>query len=120
MLELPIEATPSQQFLITLAEQNCTVNLYQRGERLYLDLLVDNDEVVRGAVCLPRVPLIQVATHYFDGNFYFTDERSSVDLQQPPQWRGLGARYHLYYLEDNELSFLDGVRATRAMEAVNG
>lgn len=117
--ELPLEATPNQQFLVTLDEQNCTINLYQRGERLYMDLLVEDGEIMRGAVCLPRVPLIQLAQHGFDGNFFFTDERSPVDLQQPPHWRGLSERFHLYYVPEDEMAQLEALRATRALESAD-
>lgn len=119
MYELPIDATPSQQFLVTLEEQNCIINLYQRRDRLYMDLFANDVEVARGVVCLPRVPLLQLATANFDGNFYFTDERSAPAMQQPPHWRELGSRFHLYYLAEDEMDYIDGERWADALESVD-
>lgn len=120
MYELPISATPYQEFLITLDDQNCVITLRQRGGRVYLDLEADGVVVCRGAVCLPAVPLIQ-CSHTFRGNFYFTDEQSKPSQQQPMQWRGLGSRYRLIYvLEDEEAFIADEKWADALAEVAHG
>lgn len=106
MLELPLEATPNQEFLITLDDQDCTIAVYQRGTRLYLDLTVSREIVRQGAICQPGERIVQGATAAFRGQLYFVDERSQPDQQAAPQWEGLGTRWRLYWLTSDEVETL--------------
>lgn len=103
MLEIPLLAVPNQELLVTLNEQDCTLHVYQRNERLYLDLALDGVALRQGAVCLPCVD-ITAQPYPFSGHLFFTDERSAPDKQQPPQYAGLGTRWFLYYLTPEELA----------------
>lgn len=117
MQELPLESTPNQEFLVTLEDQDCTIALYQRGERIYLDLSVDSAPVRQGAVCMPGMGIIQGAESGFVGQLYIIDERSIPNRQRPPQWEGLGTRWRLYYLTVEEM---DALEAARLEAALNG
>lgn len=103
MLELPLEATVNQQFLVTLGEQDCTIALCQRGAAMYLDLGAGGVTVCRGAICQPGIGIVQRATAAFEGQVYLLDVRSRPNEQQPPQWQGLGARWKLYWLTPEEV-----------------
>lgn len=97
MLHLSLEAVPNQEFQVVLDDQNCTIALYQRGKRMYLDLYVDDAAVCRGAVCLPGVGVPRTSNK-FSGRLFMIDALSAPDRQEPPQWEGLGSRWRLYYL----------------------
>ena len=103
MLELPLEATVNQQFLVTLGEQDCTIALCQRGAAMYLDLSAGGVTICRGAICQPGMGIVQRATAAFEGQLYILDERSRPDEQQPPQWQGLGTRWKLCWLTPEEV-----------------
>lgn len=105
MLEIPLEAVPNQRLLAVLAGQNCTISVYQRGRRMYLDLAGDDKIVRQGAVCLPRVPLLG-DVQQFAGQLFFVDMGAQPVRQEPPQWQGLGSRWKLIYLDNEELQTL--------------
>lgn len=117
MYELPISATPYQEFLVTLDDQNCVITLCQRGDRLYFDLEADGVVVRKGAVCLPTVPLLQCSTT-FRGNFYMIDELSKPALQAAMQWRELGTRYKLIYVLEDEAAFIADEKWAHALAEV--
>lgn len=103
MLIIPLETVPNQRLLVVLAGQNCTISVYQRGRRLYLDLAVDDAVVRQGAICLPRVPLLG-DVQQFAGQLYFVDMGTQPGQQEPPQWQGLGSRWKLVYLGRDEVA----------------
>ena len=90
---LPIKPEPSQRFSIVLDGQNCTIELYQRFDHLYVDLYVDDTPVTQGLVCLDHVAIPQLSTNLFKGLLFFLDSLGFED----PQWEGLGDRYKLIY-----------------------
>lgn len=117
MLELPLEATVNQEFLVTLGGQDCTIALCQRGAGMYLDLRVSGVTVCQGAICQPGMGIVQRATDAFAGQLYILDERSRPMEQQPPQWQGLGSRWRLYWLSSEEV---DEVETANFEAALNG
>lgn len=117
MIEIPVEATPSQQLLVTLDGQNCVIALYQRGNRLFMDVNADGVDVCKGAVCLPTVGQPQLASE-FNGAFYFADYQSKPNQQEAPQWRGLGTRYRLIYLTGDEVASLTDEKWADALAEV--
>lgn len=117
MLELPLEAIPNQEFLLTLGEQDCTVILYQRGARLYLDLAVGGAIVRRGAICQAGEGILQGAADSFAGQLYFIDERSQPNRQAAPQWQGLGTRWRLLWLAPDEV---EALKTAEFEAALNG
>lgn len=108
MLEIPLIGTPNQELLITLDEQDCTLAVYQRGERVFMDVSVGESVVRRGAICMPGMGIVQGAQSAFAGQLYMVDEDSTPDRQSPPHWTGLGTRWRLYYLTEAELAALEG------------
>lgn len=117
MLELPLEATPNQEFLIVLGDQDCTIALYQRGARMYLDLAVSGQTVRRGAICQAGEGILQGATDAFAGQLHVVDERSQPDRQAAPQWEGLGTRWRLLWLTPAEV---EALKTAEFEAALNG
>ena len=102
MQQINISAIPAQTFNVVLHGQYCTISLYWRQERLYLDLAVGAEVVCQGAVCQNRADILQSKSRYFAGTLHFFD----LEGDAPPHWAGLhtGAdgRFMLLYLEDGE------------------
>ena len=95
MLEIPLEACQNQSFMVTLNEQDCTIALYQRNSRLYLDLSVEGAVVRQGAVCLPQVGIVGEVPG-FAGELFMIDLRTQPEKQQPPRWEFPSGRLSLY------------------------
>lgn len=99
MLEIPLSSFPNSGFKVLLDNQECTIALYQKGLRMYMDLYVGTQDVSLGAVCLNAQMIVQVAQNAFTGNFMFVD----LEGDKAPQWDGLGTRYILLYFTKSEL-----------------
>lgn len=100
MLEIPLQELPSQSLITILDEQNVGLSIYQRHDRLYLDLSLDESVIASGCVCLDAVPVIQQSTD-FRGVLMFVDTLGN----EPPQWDGIGGddpRWVLVYLSEAE------------------
>ena len=100
MLEIPLQTLPAQSFITILEEQNVEIALYQRYNRLYADVTLDETPIATGCICLNNTPIIQHATS-FSGVLMFIDTLGN----EPPQWDGLGGdspRWVLYYLTATE------------------
>lgn len=98
--EIPLSAEPSKIYKCILNDQECTIKLYQKGRNMFFDLQVGAKYICTGAVCLNLVPVVQVSSPDFTGNFVFTDILGDTT----PQYDGLNSRYFLvYYTEDEEL-----------------
>ena len=101
MREIPLLNVPNQQLQVVLGGQDCTIHVYQRGPRVYLDLDLDGEMLCEGAICMPGVA-IGGELHPFVGTLIFADELASPDAQEPPQYEGFRTRWKFYYVEDGE------------------
>lgn len=90
---IPLLQLPNQKLSVILGGQNCTISLYWRQERLYLDLTCNASVVCKGAVCQDRVDIVQSPSRYFSGSLFFLD----LQGDRPPHWQELGTRYVLAY-----------------------
>lgn len=102
MINVPLSALPNQELLMFLDRQNCTINVYQRGARLYLDLFLNMEPIQRGAIILPKAPIITRVSHGFKGQFRMIDLKSKPDKPQIPNYRELGTKFYLFYLSETE------------------
>ena len=107
MYEIPLISAPNQELLVALDEQDCALAVYQRGDRLFMDVAVGETVVRRGAICMPGTGIVQGAQTAFAGQLYMVDEDAAPDKQRPPRWTGLGTRWRLYYLTEADLSALE-------------
>lgn len=90
---------PAQRFNIVLDGLNCTIKLYQRGQRLYMDLETTDKVVFSGAVCLHVAMINQSPDPDFTGSLHFID----IKGRQAPQYDGLNSRWYLVYFSEGEL-----------------
>lgn len=98
MVEIPLQKLPAQRLNIVLDDQNCTIHLFWRWGRCYMDLSVDDTEIFTGAICQNLQAVNQSPSIYFAGSLYFCDTLGDV----APQWEGLGDRWRLVYLSAEE------------------
>jgi hypothetical protein len=108
MLIVPLQPVPNQAVSITLANQLCQINVYQKGANLYLDLLVNNVPIIVGTICENLNRLVRSLYLGFSGDLAFIDNQGSSD----PIYTGLGpttdARYSLAYIEAGDLLANEG------------
>lgn len=99
MLQIPLTQTPAQSLITILNEQNVELSVYQRYDRLYMDVTLDDTVIASGCLCQNGVSAIQHATD-FSGALVFVDTLGDT----APQWDGLGedGRYALMYLDPAE------------------
>lgn len=98
MQKINISPLPAQTFNIVLDGQNCTISLYWRQTRLYLDLNVGATEICRGAICQNRADIMQSPSPDFSGTLHFFD----LEGEQAPHYSGLNSRWLLLYLAAGE------------------
>lgn len=96
-----LQAVKSQTLLVTLGGQQCTIRLIQRESFLYMDLSVNNTPVFQGVPCLYGNKMVRYAYLGFKGDLVFIDSQGESD----PSYDGLGGRFILYYIEENELVY---------------
>ena len=99
MQQISLSQIPSQTLNVVLAGQYCTISLYWRQTRLYLDLQVGGSLICRGAICQNRADVLQSRHPDFDGTLHFVDTQGD----RPPQWDGLGDRYLLVFVAADEV-----------------
>jgi len=100
MQQIPLQSVPNQSLSITLAGQNCRINIYQRSTGLYCDLYVDNTLIIGGVICQNLNRIVRDAYLGFIGDLGFFDAQGIND----PDYTGLGSRYLLIYLEASDLN----------------
>lgn len=104
MVEIPLQPVPSQEFDITLDEQQCTIKLYQRGDYMYMDLYKDNQPIGLGLICLSDEVIAIKKTINFNGYLIFADGKVQGS---PPYWEELDDRYVLCYFSENDTDLVD-------------
>lgn len=99
MLLIPLAAAPSQTLAVTLAAQPVRIALRTLGGSLYFTLRVKDEPIVTTRICRNRQRLLIDAKYReFAGDFAFVDLQGDTD----PVFPGLGSRYRLVYLSDDE------------------
>lgn len=96
---IPLQAVPNQAVTVTLAGQNCQINVYAKLYGLFVDLYVSNVLVVGGVLALDRNLVVRSTYLGFVGDFCLIDTQGTSD----PVYDGLGSRYQLAYIEASEL-----------------
>ena len=99
MQTIPLRAIPAQELQVVLAGQECTISLYWRWGRLYLDLTVGADPVCRGALCQCGASITQFPSTAFSGSLHFWDVLGKLAA---PEYGGLGERFILIYIPEGE------------------
>ncbi len=94
-LLVPLTPVPSQTLSVTLGEQRCRLNVYQKAFGVFVDVYVNDALVVAGSLARNLVPLVRSGYLGFVGDLYFNDTNGSSD----PNHDGLGSRFVLLYDE---------------------
>ena len=102
MLSIPLQAVPSQTLAVALNGQNCQINLYTTLWGLFLDLYVNNIQIVSGVICQNNNRIVRSTYLGFVGDLLFADMQGNTD----PVYTGLGARYQLLYLSPSDLALV--------------
>lgn len=101
MQQIPLISSDNQQLNVILANQNCTVALYERAGFFYLDLGINADYILRGILIVPGESILPVRP-VFSGHIVMIDTLAPLDAQTQPTVAGLGDRYQLMYMTDDE------------------
>ena len=100
MLLVPTQALPSQTLQVQLANQSCTLDIYQTAFGLFFDLYVGTTLIIGGVICQNLNRIVRSVYLGFIGDFVFYDTQGATD----PSYTGLGTQYQLYYLEASALA----------------
>lgn len=107
MLIVPIQPVPSQQVNTNLSGQSCTINIYQKGGAVYVDLFVNNAPIITGVVAEDANVIVRSAYLGFIGDLAFFDTQPEATANGPvysdPVYTGLGSQYVLAYLAPSDL-----------------
>lgn len=99
MQVIPLSDIPTQTQKVTLAGQDCTINVYVKSTGLFCDLLVDDVQIIGGVICQDRNRIVRDLYLGFVGDLGFVDTQGKSDPTSP----GLGFRYAMVYLETADL-----------------
>ena len=91
---ISLQQVAAQQIEVPLNKQPCIIRVCQRDDDIYVDLYVNGEAVVLGALARDRVGLTRHSHLPFKGELLFVDTHGSED----PQYTGLGDRWRLLYL----------------------
>lgn len=94
---IPLSPIPNQTFNIILNEQRCEFTFITRGVDMYMNLTVNEENLINGQICLNNVDLIQYKHLNFKGKLYFVDTQGNLD----PLYYGLNDRWLLIFEDDN-------------------
>lgn len=103
MIEVPLQAVPSQTVSVTLGGQACQLNIKSKLGVLYMDVYVNNAVVMLGVQCQNGNRILRSIYLGFLGDLIFVDTQGSSD----PFYSGLGSRFLLEYLDTDDLAVLD-------------
>jgi hypothetical protein len=94
MQTIPIQAIPAQTLQVVLGGQNCQISLRQKSQGVFVDISVEDVDVVVSVIARDAVPLMCREYVGFVGNILFIDTQGSDD----PSYEGMGSRFTLNYL----------------------
>jgi len=99
---VPLQPIPSQTLGVTLADQSCKLNVYQKAAGLFMDVYVNDTLIIGGVICENINRIVRSLYLGFIGDFIFIDNQGNAD----PVYTGLGSRFSLAYLELTDLNGL--------------
>ena len=103
---VPLRAVPNQTAIFIIGEQNlqCQLNVYQKAIGMFLDLYVEESNVLAGVLCRNLTPLVINSYFGFPGDLMFVD---NLKLNADPIYTGLGSRWFLIYMNSVDAAALD-------------
>jgi len=102
MEQISIEATPSQIVKVVLDDQQAQLLIYQKNQGLMVDINVNGVDIVAAVIAQNENPLVCREYLGFRGNLLFVDTEGNQD----PEYTGLGSRFNLIYLNEEEYDII--------------
>ena len=92
-VQIPLNATASQTLNVILNQRLVRLDVYQRSTGLYMDVWLNDTQIVAGAICQNLNPVVHADYLGLGGDFVFVDTQGSDD----PTYDGLGDRFILTF-----------------------
>jgi hypothetical protein len=96
---VPVQPFPNQTLQVSLANQPVVLTIYQTAYALHVDVYVGNALIVAGVVAQNLNRIVRDEYLGFIGDLAFLDTDGTDD----PVFTGLGSRFLLLYLEEQDL-----------------
>ena len=93
VVQIHLAPTASQILNVVLNQQLVRLDVYQRSTGLYMNVWLNDVQVVAGAICQNLNPVVHAEYLGLGGDFVFVDTQGSSD----PAYEGLGGRYVLTF-----------------------
>jgi hypothetical protein len=99
---IPLLEVPAQNLTTILNGQSTTLNVYQRSTGLFMDVILNNSDVlvIGGVICLNKNFIVRNAYLGFSGDLGFYDTQGEDD----PDYTGLAGRFILLCFSADELA----------------
>jgi len=102
MQTIPLQTVPSQSVKSVLGGQNVQIDIYQKTQGIFVNVISDEVEIVSGVLAHDAVGIVCREYTGFVGNLLFNDTQGRSD----PTYDGLGTRFELLYLNDVEYDLI--------------
>lgn len=96
---IPLTPIPAQIIYCILEGQNVAINLYQKDNKMYMDLFNNGENIFKTFRVLTGVNMIRQIYYGFIGGIVMIDTQGFED----PQYEGLNSRWILVYLNESEV-----------------
>lgn len=93
MLQIPLQAVPSQFTKVVLGNQNFQILLQQKEQGLFVDVNVDGADIVTSVIARDNDDILCRKYTGIVGSLKFYDLQGATD----PHYTGLNSRYVLMY-----------------------
>lgn len=104
MMIIPLQALPNEgPIQVLLGGQACVLNVYQKGQSLYIDVTANGTSIQQCKQCRNNVVIVRHAYLGFIGDLVFVDTQGLTDPVYPGFGSGPGTRYVLVYLAPADL-----------------
>jgi hypothetical protein len=101
MNTVPLQDIPDQSILITLNNQSCQINVYQKRTGMFMDLYSNNVLILGGIYCVNQTFAVMNVYLGFIGDFMWVD---TLNLNANPIYgSGVGSRFQLVYLLPSDI-----------------
>lgn len=101
-LSIPIVAIPNQSLNVVLSNQNCTINLQTRNNKVFMDLFLNNVNIIYGRKLsiTPVLPYNYMQSEFI-GNFFLLNDDGNFIID--PDYRLFGISQSLIYYTPSDL-----------------
>lgn len=96
---VPLQAVPSQIVNVTLNNQNCQLEVFQKNTGMFINVYIDNALIIGGVICENANVIVRSTYLGFIGDLAFVDTQPNlISGPADPTYDGLGTRFVLEYL----------------------